>query len=357
MSKLNKTYILGAGAMGCLLAHELNLAFPQKILPTLLFRNKDRLDNFRAANSTISVVKSQGSNILIQKSKLLGANKPPVVDGSNVFIENLVISTKTYQTVSALEPYIPHLNPQSNILILQNGMGMASHLSDRFWPTGFDRPKIFQAISTHGAYKTNPTTIHHASMGKLSLAYIPRSVDPANLKEEIPDLVKMVLNTDNLNASYLDYNPFLLIQMEKLIVNACINPLSALMDCLNGDLLHGTKIIRIMNRVIREATECYWAEFKELHAMPEASSFLNVDRLLNSVLAVCKSTGQNSSSMREDVKHLNTTEVDWINGFIVDLGIKHRIPTPTNAMLRAMVKNKLSISRAVEANAAKLAMS
>lgn len=356
MSKLSKTYILGAGSMGCLLAHELSLASPQKIMPTLLFRNKDRLDNFRAANSTISVVKSQGANIQIQKSKLLGERTPPVVEGSNVIIENLVISTKTHQTESALEPYIPHLNPQSNILILQNGMGMASHLSDRFWPTGFDRPNMFQAISTHGAYKTTPTTIHHASPGKLALAYIPRSIDPAGHKQEIPELVESILSTESLNASYSDYEPFLLMQMEKLIINACINPLSALMDCLNGDLLHGTKIVRIMNRVIREVTECYWAEFKELHTLPEAASFLNVDRLLNSVLAVCKSTSQNSSSMREDVKHLNTTEIDWINGYIVDLGVKHKIPTPTTAMLRAMVKNKLSISRAVEANAAKLAM-
>ncbi|KAK6456020.1 2-dehydropantoate 2-reductase [Scheffersomyces xylosifermentans] len=350
---MQKEYILGAGSMGCLLAHELSQAFPKQVQPILLFRNQSRLNQFRADGSQVRVIRRKDSNVSTTTSILDSDRQPPFKDGKKQTIENLIVSTKTHSTIKAIDPYIDHLTANSSILILQNGMGMAQRLTERFWPTLKDRPKIFQAISSHGAYKSAPSDIHFVAPGKLSISYIPKP-DEDSPDVECPEAFKYILETESLNASYLKYEDFLLIQMEKLVVNACINPLSAILDCFNGQLLYGTNMVPIYKRVIREAVDVFEAEFKELKKIPQANAVLGKERLLETVLTMNKATAQNSSSMREDVKHLAQTEVDWINGYIVDLGTKHGISTPTNIMLVDLVKSKLSIDQSIEQEAAKL---
>lgn len=364
--------------MGGLLAHELYSAFPKDIIPTLLFKNITRLDQYNHNGGELTVVKSDGTNISSHKLKLLGDCQPPMMDDQRVIIDNIVVLTKLGQTESALEPYIPHLSPKSNILLLQNGMGMAESLTERYWPSLHDRPNLFLAISTHGAYKTELSVVHHAARGELKIGYVPKGVEafarkdplpeakdsllqtkevkesPLPPAKELPHFIELILQTEALQASFLPHDQFLLRQMEKLIVNACINPLTAVLDCLNGDLLHGDRIIPLMQRVVGEAIAVFFAEFKELGAIPSARSFLQEERLVQQVLLVCKLTSQNSSSMREDVKALNITEIDWINGYLVRLGKKHGVGTPTNRMLVSMVRNKVSIETAVERNAARL---
>lgn len=355
MASNPKVYILGAGSMGSLVAHEMTTKYPNALQMILLFKTQKRLNNFVNNNSELAIVKPRGQNIITSTSQLAAGRFPPTMKGEKPApINNLIISTKTYQTKAALEPYIPNLNSNSNILILQNGMGMAQHLTETFWPNETNRPNILQAISTHGAYKTSPNVIHHVGQGKLTISQIPRKLDiqkPEMKENELPEFIKLLLQVEELNANYLPYKSFLLVQMEKLIVNACINPLTAVLDCLNGDLLYGTKIVPIMKRVINEAVQVFKAEYKILKNIPEANSFLNDDRLLNTVFEICKTTSQNSSSMREDMRNLNNTEIDWINGYIVGLGYQHKIPTPTNKMISSMVKNKLSIDRSLESTA------
>ncbi|KAK6462064.1 2-dehydropantoate 2-reductase [Scheffersomyces coipomensis] len=354
MSKVPKVFILGAGSMGCLVGHELTQAFGNQVNPVLLFRNQAVVDLYNSQGSEISIVKSKNSNITTTKTHIEAACKPPNHNGSKVTIDNLILSTKTYQSIAALENYIPHLTKDSNILILQNGMGVAPLLTEKFWPSGWNRPNIFQAVATHGAYKTALNVIHFAAPGKMSISYIPKPTDKKDTEVVIPDFIDQILQTPSLNTTYEKYENFLLIQMEKLVVNATINPITALLDCFNGDLLYADRISALSKRIIKEAVNCFFAEYKILATIPDAHAYLSPDRLLDVVLTMCKTTAQNSSSMREDVRHLNDTEIDYINGYIVKLGKKHDLSVTTNMNIVDLVKNKLAIDRAVERQAAKL---
>jgi len=51
-------------------------------------------------------------------------------------------------------------------------------------------------------------------------------------------------------------------------------------------------------------------------------------------------TGTNRSGMLVDVLNRKKTEIDFINGAIIRLGIKHGIPTPVNKTLVALIKGK-----------------
>lgn len=331
------TKILGAGAMGLLVAHELARLGKN---PVLLFKSKQRLGLYLSAGSKITLVRPHDESVETTAQKIKGELAPLPSSGE---IENLVISTKSHATVSALGPYVPFLNENLNILILQNGMGMAETLKTTFWLYSESMPSVYEAISTHGAYKLTPNRVNHVGLGKLTIA--PKFTKSS----ETPEMIQDLLNCRGLNASLVSLNSMLITQMEKLVVNACINPLTALLDCLNGDLLYGAHVIPMMKRVTKEAVLCFQAEYgTQIDQIEGARTRLDPDRLINTVLDVCMATAQNSSSMREDVRHMNKTEIDGINGFIAGLGKKHGISTLTNNMLVLMVKNKVSIERGIE---------
>lgn len=340
-------YILGAGAMGSLVAHE--LALGGKVAPTLILRTKTRLDAYIRDNSTLTVVRPVGSETATSRAKVAAVCSPPVgKEGKRVMIDNLVISTKTHSTVAALKPYVENINRDTNVLIVQNGMGMEATLKREIWPDPARQPRFFLAVSTHGAYKQNPTTIHHVGLGSLVMAEIPEGPDQETRSMFPPVLVDALLDRPVLNASYKPHSQFMLDQMEKLVVNACVNPLTAILDCYNGELFHGTNLVQSMKRIIKECVDCFRAEYPHLDDTPQANTYLDYDRLLTTVMDVCKITAQNSSSMREDVRRLNRTEIDWINGYVVGLGYKHRVATPVNKMMVSLVKSRLSIEQARE---------
>lgn len=332
-------HVLGAGSMGSLLAHELVTAYPE-LQVTMLLKNKHRLNEFIYQNRQLTVVRQHDENIVTSKSQVLAETLP---FGSR-HIDNLIIATKTYATGPALEPFLPNLSENSNILFLQNGMGVTDSLTKTFWPKNNKRPNILHGISTHGAYKALKNEVHHVGLGGISIAKLP----VGNSGTEIPEFIRLLTGIPALNAEVIPDKQFLLVQIEKLVINACINPTTTIYDCLNGDLLYGHKISTLFRKIISEAIPVLRKEYTVLLEIPEAGTWLGQDRLLNRVFEVCQMTAKNSSSMREDVKHGNITEIDSINGYIAQLGHVHRLGTPVNRLLVSMIKDKHRINQSVD---------
>lgn len=353
MSGKLKLHVLGAGSMGCLVSHEVVRSNPNGVELVMLFKNRSRYDDFIRHNSEYTVFSKFGENYLKNTSRMNGGCPETLLPSKDLRIENMILSTKTHQSEKAVSLYVKFMDKNSNLLILQNGMGVEASLREMFWPDEANCPNIYQAISTHGAYKTDPYTIHHAGMGKLFIAKNPRTQGDKDSLGSMEKclMVDMLLGSSRLLASFLTHKKFVLLQMEKLVANSCINPLTAILDCFNGDLLYGDKIAALMIPVIREAVKVFKAEYADVYNSAEGRSFLDESRLLSSVLDICKLNSSNSSSMRQDMRHLNNTEIDSINGFITKLGDKHGISTPNNRMLTSMIKSKLSIERSLESKA------
>ncbi|CCG21992.1 hypothetical protein CORT_0B02770 [Candida orthopsilosis Co 90-125] len=332
-----KVHILGAGALGSLLAHDLKLHQQRAVSPTLLLRpNKSSIkDQFVRVKRLNDVHKSKESYIEVPtgKTKDLQGRK----------IDNLIITTKCFQTEAALQPYIENLSSQSNVLILQNGMGMPDFLIKRFWANGSNCPKFFEAITTHGVYVDENGLVNHASKGTLQIS------DKNGTSEKMmPETIQAILDTPSLNAGYVGYHDFILLQMQKLVINCCINPLTAIFDVNNGHLLYGDETANLWKSIITECVDMFFLEYSILQEIPQSRAFLSETRLLDIVTSVCQSTASNSSSMRQDTRNLRNTEIENMNGYISFLGKKHNKATFTNSMITSMVKTKLSIDRGID---------
>ncbi len=140
-------------------------------------------------------------------------------------------------------------------------------------------------------------------------------------KEEIKTVLNSALPTvfwqNNINEK----------QWLKLAINCVINPLTALYDCNNGDILL-EKFKPDIEQISYEVIEI--ARVKNIH--------LSLNILLDNVRSVADKTADNCSSMRSDILAKRKTEIDHINGFIHQQGKTHSISTPMNSEMWQEIK-------------------
>jgi 2-dehydropantoate 2-reductase len=113
----------------------------------------------------------------------------------------------------------------------------------------------------------------------------------------------------------------------KLVANAGINALTALLRVPNGALAVTPQARALVERVAVEAAAVAAARGVRLpYADPAAHA-----------LAVAEATGANRSSTLQDVLRGSPTEIDAINGAVAREGRRLGVPTPVNALLAELV--------------------
>ena len=115
----------------------------------------------------------------------------------------------------------------------------------------------------------------------------------------------------------------------KLVINAAINPLTALLRVQNGELLERPAARELLAEVAKEAASI---ATRQGISLPYPDPVLAVEE-------VARNTAANYSSMLQDVMRGTVTEIEAINGAIVRVGEHMGVPTPVNRLLWGLVKS------------------
>ncbi|MNW61855.1 2-dehydropantoate 2-reductase [compost metagenome] len=113
----------------------------------------------------------------------------------------------------------------------------------------------------------------------------------------------------------------------KLLINAVINPLTALWRIPNGELITKEERKRLMRQLYEEVLLVY----------SERGICLDQD-MWDHLILVCRSTATNTSSMLADVLAGRGTEVGSINGHIVRMAQKSGLTAPTHELLLHLIE-------------------
>ncbi|NBD22812.1 ketopantoate reductase family protein [Paenibacillus glycinis] len=203
------------------------------------------------------------------------------------------------------------------LLALQNGIGHMELLSEAL-P---DSP-LFAAITTEGALRTDPRAVIRTGTGRLTFG------SWANADKCGAEPQKMLLRA--LSGAGIDADMSKEIKDQvllKLLLNAVINPLTAIFQVKNGDLPRDPYRLMLM-RALHEESEGI------LRAAGLASTEDHWERLLG----VCAATAQNESSMLRDVRAGRDTEIKWINGGIAAYAKRLGMPSRLNDAVLALVE-------------------
>lgn len=267
-----------------------------------------------------------GHNVSIWSNKPEKSETLLILDNQNPkrFITNsvlqlksadvILVTVKAWQVNGAISALLEHLAPETIIVFMHNGMGTMDDL-----PVSLYEHPIVLATTTHGAYKPSQNSICHTGFGSTTLGGYNNLGQRCHfLSDVFENALPSVTWSDSINKALWD----------KLSINCVINPLTAIHQCLNGDLLQekfSTLVVQLVS---------------EICAVRHAEKFeINSDVLLTSVHQVISATAKNHSSMQQDISHKKITEIDYINGYLCKVAQRHGISVPTNQELYSQIKN------------------
>ncbi len=265
-----KVGIVGPGAIGLLFTYYLQ---KESNAVTIYTRTEEQAQNIR----------KKGITCIINHAKYTVFPHALPLDGASLQDDYILVAVKQYQLPSVLS----HLHRASGKLIfLQNGMAHLSMLQD------FDQATAV-GIVEHGAKKENDTTVVHTGAGITRLGIISGHEDMfQSLFSLFTEVFPLVIEKNWKE-----------IVVNKLVINACVNPLTALYRVKNGEMLKNEHFNQVMKSVCKEVL-CILGES-------------NLEEHWIRVCHVCEKTADNQSSMLTDVIHHRQTEVDAILGYIL----------------------------------------
>ncbi|MFC1712202.1 ketopantoate reductase family protein [Candidatus Poribacteria bacterium] len=299
-----KIIIVGPGAMGCLFAGLLVEAGQKDVW--LLDKHEKR-----AREITKNGLKIEG----IGGSRSVSGIRCTANPQETGIADLILIFVKSYDTAEASHSILPVIGINTTILTLQNGLTNINTISDIL---GADR--VIAGITAHGATMLGTGHIRHAGVGETTIGELESG--QSDRTKRIADVLSsagfQTVISDNIHNSI----------WAKLIINAAINPLTAITKLKNGALLEYNEVRKLLGMTAEEAARIALAR----------QIALPYDSTTSAVEAVCKATSANVSSMLQDVLRHKRTEIDAINGAIVNEAKKAGIEAPINETLTYLVK-------------------
>ncbi|KAH8839035.1 hypothetical protein MCOR02_002470 [Pyricularia oryzae] len=329
-------YILGLGNLGKYVAHALKKQSSRTHV-TLLLHRESLLEEWQRCGQTIDCVRDGASDKLSGYSTDLLSGSSP--------INNLIVTTKTYKTVQALAPIRHRLGPESSILFLQNGMGAIEEVSTSLFKDAKLRPNYWAGIASVGIYKHGPFSIVHAGKGSLILGKVEGRTDassPADARRG-NFMVQRLLESDGLAANLVEPELLRISQLQKLAANAIINPLTALLGCVNGEVFGSSSRKNVIQQLIAETGAVIRALLPS-KAGEEIREQFSDQSLSQYITEVATKTAKNSSSMLQDFRAGRETEIGYINGYIVEQAKRLGLPHARNSALVNMIKQRKALS-------------
>ncbi|PLR97389.1 2-dehydropantoate 2-reductase [Bacillus sp. T33-2] len=291
-----KIGIIGGGSIGLLFAYYLS----GKHDVTLYTKTRDQA----------SLIQSEGIHVIKGEEQLHARFEAFPIDEWNETCDITIVSVKQYQLSGLLAKLHSRMAGGGCYLFLQNGMSHLTGLSD------LKASRIYVGSVEHGAAKINGNTVRHNGNGITRAAVFKGNPDLlAVFSSSVPPSFPVAIEKD--------YHKML---VNKLIVNAVINPLTAVLRVPNGELADNPFYFDLLKLLFEEVADsldidCKWEQFQN-------------------VVAVCKKTSQNRSSMLKDVEEGRPTEIDAILGYCLESAEERKIETPLMRAFYSCIKGR-----------------
>jgi 2-dehydropantoate 2-reductase len=240
----------------------------------------------------------------------------------------IIFCLKAYQILPAAKQLAPFISTSTPLVFCHNGMGVSEALNK----LALANP-ILTLLTTHGCMKSTPLHAIHTGNGHSDIGYATSTHLSATSQQTLLNLFQSALPTVSWQPKIIEK------QWLKLAINCVINPITALNNIANGEV-NKAKYRSLIEKIIDEVIAAAIAD-GSVSAKFLAEEF-TAKALINTVLNVADKTKNNCSSMRADILANRPTEIDHINGYIVQLAAKHKLNAKTNQLLTQQIKQRLN---------------
>lgn len=230
----------------------------------------------------------------------------------------MIVFVKYMFLADALRNAHAMFDDHTMVMSLQNGIGNTDEIA-KVVPTN----QILCGTTAHGGNTIAPGHVRHAGTGATQIG----TIDPANM-DKVREIAA-AFEAAGLPCDAKEGNPLNLV-WHKLFANIVINAQTALLNVQNKFTNDNEDAHYLGDKMVREAIAVANATGGNFDVEEEVKGAFNVAVL----------TGENRSSMLQDVDNKRRTEIDIINGAVVKLGAEAGIPTPYNDFIVHMIHAK-----------------
>ena len=225
-----------------------------------------------------------------------------------------IVATKAIHTKSAIAQDAHVFRQNSAVCSVQNGVGNEEIIAEHV-------KFVIRGTTFPAGHPISPGHICFDIKGDTWIGPFEPTQTPMQKVEELSGfLTRSGMNTIALRDARG-------AQWTKLIFNAATNPVGALTLLHHGAATRFEPTGNLFNLLIAEGEAVAKKIGIELHGDPR-----------NLVQKGANAPGKHRASMLQDVLAKRQTEVDFMNGAIVEWGNKVGVPTPLNQALWALIK-------------------
>lgn len=291
-------YIVGGGSLGLLLAGKLAAAGFEV---TVITKSAEQARRLSEAGITIEDAVTGAPNVTAAVRAKSWEDAPAAEGLVLLTVKQTALSRGFVDRLASIVP------AGGEVALFQNGIGHAEKLR-----AALPDRHVMVAVTTEGARRIGPTTVRHTGQGDTRIG------EAGLLETSLEQAGFSVILSNKLEGDI----------WRKLLINAVINPLTALLRVRNGKLPASRERLELMRSLFDETFEVVQAYgFQEER-----------EAMWQSVLAVCENTKHNESSMLQDVAAGRETEIEAINGSVCRLAAEQGRKAPWNEAVTALVK-------------------
>ncbi|MFK2824901.1 2-dehydropantoate 2-reductase [Bacillus sp. B190/17] len=221
--------------------------------------------------------------------------------------ECLFIAVKQYNLASLL-PILNKMDSHPALVFLQNGMGHLTQMKQLI------HPHIFVAAVEHGILKSGSARVDIRGRGKTNVAVYRGSCQ----------VIKTVTEQTAEVFPFEWRRNYESMLLRKMAANTVINPLTAMLNIRNGELIANPHYLRIAKMIYKEFSSVF---ANQVHA-----------ETWSEIVHICRTTAANRSSMLRDIESGRPTEVDAIVGYVLLQASEKNIRVPVLEALYEMIK-------------------
>jgi 2-dehydropantoate 2-reductase len=303
-----KIYVLGAGALGCAMGGVLTEAGHEV---WLINRNVAQVE---AMTQRGLVLRTDGMDRTV---RVRAATSAAGVDPVSGPADLLIVLVKSFHTEEAMRSAVSLLGPQTVVLSLQNGLGHEDVLANIV-----GRDKLLAGKTYVGGSQLAPGHVIAGTRRKLTLiGELDGGVSAR------ADAVAAVFNAAGLDTTVSDN--IIGAIWDKLLVNVATGALSGITRLPYGELYQ-----------VPEVEACAVAAVTEAMAVARACGLrLSIAEPVDAWrMAGAGLPFEFKTSMLQSLEKGSVTEIDYINGAVVQQGARYGISTPVNQTLVAAIK-------------------
>lgn len=207
--------------------------------------------------------------------------------------DKILICTKSFDLKNAFAQVAAHVSDDADIACLCNGIGAQEELQSIL----LDTQTLWAGTTSEGVLKIEANHIKHTGLGDSYFGEW-RQTTPAK-----------TFPIESMTVANIHQR-----MIEKLAVNAVINPITAIFNIHNGDIL---------NDEFKPLIDATLSELSNVFTHPkfsysQQSQHLTQENLKNRVHTIAQLTRLNRSSMHEDIRLQRQTENSFISGFLLN---------------------------------------